>query len=164
MCYPLNPFPRFHPRIIYQKRKCRPSPPSSGTYLQSKLTIFPAKSPAPPRLGGIYIDWCISSKHPQTLRLFPREVKNIKHDRYFPQGLESKLSAHESNLLSQLPREAVSSASCSRVRQALASRLSFFRLAKSLWNQGNDSNASKKLGFFGRNSTFEILGDAVTVN
>jgi hypothetical protein len=29
-----------------------------------------------------------SSQHPQTLRFFPREVKNIKHDRYFPQGLE----------------------------------------------------------------------------
>jgi hypothetical protein len=42
----------FRPRIVYRKRKCRPSPPSSGTYLQSKLTIFPTKSPAPPRLGG----------------------------------------------------------------------------------------------------------------
>jgi hypothetical protein len=30
----------------------------------------------------------LSSQHPQTLRLFPREVKNIKHDRYFPEGLE----------------------------------------------------------------------------
>jgi serine/threonine-protein kinase RIO1 len=30
----------------------------------------------------------LSSQHPQTLRFFPREVKNINHDRYFPQGLE----------------------------------------------------------------------------
>jgi hypothetical protein len=30
----------------------------------------------------------LGSQHPQTLRFFPREVKNIKHDRYFPQGLE----------------------------------------------------------------------------
>jgi hypothetical protein len=30
----------------------------------------------------------LSSQHPETLRLFPGEVKNIKHDRYFPQGLE----------------------------------------------------------------------------
>jgi hypothetical protein len=30
----------------------------------------------------------LSSKHPQTLRFFPHQVKNIKHDRYFPQGLE----------------------------------------------------------------------------
>jgi hypothetical protein len=27
------------------------------------------------------------SQHPQTLRFFPREAKNIKHDRYFPQAL-----------------------------------------------------------------------------
>jgi hypothetical protein len=43
----------------------------------------------------------LSSQHP--LRFFPREAKNIKHGRYFPQGLEDvkssrKLSAHESNL------------------------------------------------------------------
>ena len=30
----------------------------------------------------------LSSQHPQTLRFFPREVKNFKYDRYFPQGLE----------------------------------------------------------------------------
>jgi hypothetical protein len=29
----------------------------------------------------------LSSQYPQTLRFFPREAKNIKHDRYF-QGLE----------------------------------------------------------------------------
>jgi hypothetical protein len=33
-------------------------------------------------------------QHPQTLRFFPREVKNIKHDRYFPQGLE-RSNPHE---------------------------------------------------------------------
>jgi hypothetical protein len=36
----------------------------------------------------------LSSQHPQTLRFFPREAKNIKHDRYFPQGLE-RLNPHE---------------------------------------------------------------------
>jgi hypothetical protein len=36
----------------------------------------------------------LSSQHPQTLRFFPREVKNIKHDRYFPQGLE-RSNPHE---------------------------------------------------------------------
>jgi hypothetical protein len=30
----------------------------------------------------------------QTLRFFPREAKNIKHDRYFPQGLE-RSNPHE---------------------------------------------------------------------
>jgi hypothetical protein len=35
-----------------------------------------------------------SSQHPQTLRFFPREAKNIEHDRYFPQGLE-RLNPHE---------------------------------------------------------------------
>jgi endogenous inhibitor of DNA gyrase (YacG/DUF329 family) len=36
----------------------------------------------------------LSSQHPHTLRFFPREVKNIKHDRYFPQGLE-RSNPHE---------------------------------------------------------------------
>jgi hypothetical protein len=36
----------------------------------------------------------LSSQHPQTLRFFPREVKNINHDRYFPQGLE-RSNPHE---------------------------------------------------------------------
>ena len=36
----------------------------------------------------------LSSQHPQTLRFFPREVKNIKHDRYFPQGLK-RTNPHE---------------------------------------------------------------------
>ena len=36
----------------------------------------------------------LSSQHPQTLRFFPREVKNIKHDRYFPQGSE-RSNPHE---------------------------------------------------------------------
>ena len=30
----------------------------------------------------------LSSQHPQTLIFFPREVKNIKHDRYFGGPLE----------------------------------------------------------------------------
>jgi hypothetical protein len=36
----------------------------------------------------------LSLQHPQPLRFFPREAKNIKHDRYFPQGLERSYS-HE---------------------------------------------------------------------
>ena len=36
----------------------------------------------------------LSSQHLQTLRLFPRKVKNIKHNRYFPQGLE-RSNPHE---------------------------------------------------------------------
>jgi hypothetical protein len=36
----------------------------------------------------------LSSQHPQTLRFFPRVAKNIKHDRYFPQGLE-RSNPHE---------------------------------------------------------------------
>jgi hypothetical protein len=36
----------------------------------------------------------VSSQYPQTLRFFPREAKNIKHDRYFPQGLE-RSNPHE---------------------------------------------------------------------
>jgi hypothetical protein len=36
----------------------------------------------------------LSSQYPQTLRFFPREAKNIKHDRYFPQCLE-RLNPHE---------------------------------------------------------------------
>ena len=36
----------------------------------------------------------LSSQYPQTLRFFPREVKNIKHDIYFPQGLE-RSNPHE---------------------------------------------------------------------
>jgi hypothetical protein len=36
----------------------------------------------------------LSSQHPQTLRFFPREAKNIKHDRYFPQSLE-RSNPHE---------------------------------------------------------------------
>ena len=37
----------------------------------------------------------LSPQYPQTLRFFPREAtKNIKHDRYFPQGLE-RLNPHE---------------------------------------------------------------------
>jgi hypothetical protein len=36
----------------------------------------------------------LSSQHPQTLRLFPREAKNIKPDIYFPQGLE-RSNPHE---------------------------------------------------------------------
>jgi hypothetical protein len=43
--------PLSSPHPLYRKIKCRPSPPSSGIHLQSKLTTFPAKSPAPPRLG-----------------------------------------------------------------------------------------------------------------
>jgi hypothetical protein len=44
----------------------------------------------------------LSSQHPPTLRFFPREVKNIIHDRYFPREVKSswKLSAPERNLLS----------------------------------------------------------------
>jgi hypothetical protein len=36
----------------------------------------------------------LSSQYPQTLRCFPRKAKNIKHDRYFPQGLE-RSNPHE---------------------------------------------------------------------
>jgi hypothetical protein len=36
----------------------------------------------------------LNSEHPQTLRFFSREVKNIKHDTYFPQGLE-RSNPHE---------------------------------------------------------------------
>jgi hypothetical protein len=43
----------------------------------------------------------LSSQHPQTLRFFPREVKNIKHDRYFPQGLE-RSSCHARRLAKQV--------------------------------------------------------------
>ena len=37
----------------------------------------------------------LSSQHPQTFRFFfPRQVKNINHDRSFPQGLE-RSNPHE---------------------------------------------------------------------
>ena len=36
----------------------------------------------------------LSSQHPQTPRFFPSEAKNIKHDKYFPQGLE-RSNPHE---------------------------------------------------------------------
>ena len=39
-------------------------------------------------------DSAISSQYPHTLRFFPREVKNIKNDRCFPQGLE-RSNPHE---------------------------------------------------------------------
>jgi hypothetical protein len=37
-----------------------------------------------------------SSQHPQKQRFFPRKAKNIKHDRYFPQGLE-RSNPHENS-------------------------------------------------------------------
>jgi hypothetical protein len=40
----------------------------------------------------------LSSQHPQTLRFFPREVKNIRHDRYFSQDLE-RSNPHRKNYL-----------------------------------------------------------------
>jgi hypothetical protein len=56
----------------------------------------------------------LSSQRSQTLRFFPHEVKNIKQNRYFPQGLE-RLNHHENYphtretyVLSWPPREAVS--------------------------------------------------------
>ena len=59
----------------------------------------------------------LSSQHPQTLRIFPREAKNIKHDRYFPQGLE-RSNPHENYPHTRATcwanrLAAVSSASCS---------------------------------------------------
>ena len=33
----------------------------------------------------------LSSQYPQTLRFFPREAKNIKHDRYFPQASRGQI-------------------------------------------------------------------------
>jgi hypothetical protein len=36
----------------------------------------------------------LSSQHPQTLRFFTRDVKNIKHHRHFPQGIE-RSNPHE---------------------------------------------------------------------
>jgi hypothetical protein len=46
----------------------------------------------------------LSSQHPQMLRFFPRKAKNIKHDRYFPQGLE-RLNPHENYPHENYPHE-----------------------------------------------------------
>ena len=58
----------------------------------------------------------LSSQHPQTLRFFPREVKNIKHDRLFssrPREVKSsrKICRHARQLAQQ------HSLMCSRLNQ-----------------------------------------------
>jgi hypothetical protein len=58
----------------------------------------------------------LSSQHPQTLRFFPREAKNIKHDRYFLQGLE-RSNPHENYPHTRATCWANRSASFSRVRR-----------------------------------------------
>ena len=45
----------------------------------------------------------LSTQHPKTLRLFPREVKNIKHDRYFPQASRGQILTKTIRTQEQLP-------------------------------------------------------------